>query len=419
MTEPGSRTATSRPAAVTEVDVAIVGGGLVGASLALGLSGTGVRVLLIESVAPDSAAQPSFDERTTALGNASRRIFQGLGAWDEIAREAAAIRTIHVSDAGRFGFARLKAADHGIDAFGYVVPNRVIGTALWRRLSDTGGVEVRVPASIEDLEITTERAYFKVVTSTGGREVTSARLLVAADGAHSAVRTAAGIEAGVEDYDQVAIAAAVVADRPHDGTAFERFTPTGPVAVLPLRGGGYGTIWSCAPQRATEVLALEDDAYLAELQSRFGWRAGKFLRIGRRASYPLKLTRAAETVARRTVLIGNAAQALHPIAGQGFNLGLRDAALLAQLIADAAGDVGSAELLRKFSDWRAADRGGVVRFTDGLVRLFGSRIPGVGVLRNLGLLAFDLTPPAKRALARVSLGFGGPTPRLARGLPLQ
>src|SRR5487761_1164903 len=152
MPEPGSPTATSRPATPREVDVAIVGGGLVGASLALGLSGTGVRVLLIESVAPDSAAQPSFDERTTALGNASRRIFQGLGVWDDVSREAAAIRAIHVSDAGRFGFARLKAEEHGIDAFGYVVPNRVIGTALWRRLSGIGGVEVRVPAGIEDLD---------------------------------------------------------------------------------------------------------------------------------------------------------------------------------------------------------------------------------------------------------------------------
>ncbi|MHB8816686.1 MAG: 2-octaprenyl-6-methoxyphenyl hydroxylase, partial [Steroidobacteraceae bacterium] len=373
----------------------------------------------IESVPPDSAAQPSFDERTTALGNASRRIFQGLGIWDVVSRDAAPIHAIHVSDAGRFGFARLKASEHGIDAFGYVVPNRVIGTALWRRLSGAGGIESRVPASIEDLEITTERAYFKVVTAAGEREVTSARLLVAADGAHSAVRAAAGIEAGVEDYDQIAITAAVVGDRAHDGTAYERFTPTGPVAVLPLRAGGYGTIWSCTPQRATQLLALEDGAYLAELQSRFGWRAGRFRRIGRRASYPLKLTRAATTVARRTVLIGNAAQALHPIAGQGFNLGLRDAALLAEVIAGAAGDVGSVELLRKFADWRAADRGGVVRFTDGLVRLFGSRMPGVSLMRNLGLLAFDLSPPAKRALARVSLGFGGPTPRLARGLPLE
>lgn len=419
MTDPNSPPAAAPRAAHREFDVAIVGGGLVGASLALGLAGTGVRTLLIEGVAPDSAAQPSFDERTTALGNASRRIFQGLGVWDDISCDAAAIRAIHVSDAGRFGFARLQAADHGIDAFGYVVPNRVIGAALWRRLKGLSDVEIRVPAGVEDLEITTERAYFKVVTASGAREVTSARLLVAADGAHSIVRTAAGIEAGVEDYDQVAITASVVGDRAHDGTAYERFTPTGPVAVLPLRGGGYGTIWSCAPRRAAQMLTLDDDAYLAELQSRFGWRAGRFRRIGRRASYPLKLSRAASTVARRTVLIGNAAQALHPIAGQGFNLGLRDAALLAEVIADATGDVGSTELLRKFSDWRAADRGGVVRFTDGLVKLFGSRMPGVSLVRNLGLLAFDLSPPAKRALARLSLGFGGPTPRLARGLPLQ
>ncbi len=419
MAEPESPMETRPRAVPREVDVAIIGGGLVGASLALGLAGTGVRVLLVESVAPDSALQPSFDERTTALGNASRRIFQGLGVWDEISREAAAIRAIHVSDAGRFGVARLRAAEHGVDAFGYVVPNRVIGAALWRHLSDAKGVEVRVPARVEDLDITTERAYFTVVTAAGAREITSAHLLVAADGAHSTVRAAAGIEAGVEDYDQVAIAATVMGDRANDGTAFERFTPTGPVAILPLRGGGYGTIWSCAPQRAAELLALSDDAYLGELQGRFGWRAGKFRRIGRRASYPLKLTRAAATVARRTVLIGNAAQALHPIAGQGFNLGLRDAALLAEVVAGAAGDVGSTELLHKFADWRAADRGGVVRFTDGLVRLFGSRTPGIGLLRDLGLLAFDLSPPAKRALARVSLGFGGPTPRLARGLPLQ
>ena len=419
MPEPEAPVATPSRAAVREVDVAIVGGGLVGASLALGLSGTGVRVLLIESVAPDSAAQPSFDERTTALGNASRRIFQGLGVWDEVSREAAAISAIHVSDAGRFGFARLKAAEHGIDAFGYVVPNRVIGAALWRRLSGASDVTVRVPASIEDVDITMERAYFKVVTATGAREVTSARLLVAADGAHSTVRAAAGIKAGVEDYDQIAITATVAGDRAHDCTAYERFTPSGPVAVLPLRGGGYGTIWSCTPQRAGELLALDDAAYLVELQNRFGWRAGRFRRIGRRSSYPLKLTRATATIARRTVLIGNAAQALHPIAGQGFNLGLRDAALLAEVIAGTTGDVGSTELLQKFSDWRSADRGGVVRFTDGLVRLFGSRMPGAGLLRNLGLLAFDLSPPAKRALARVSLGFGGPTPRLARGLPLQ
>jgi 2-octaprenyl-6-methoxyphenol hydroxylase len=411
------------------VDVAIIGGGMVGASLALGLRGLGVEVLLVEGVAPGADAQPSFDDRTTALGNASRRIFESLGVWEDVAPRSAAIRTIHVSDAGRFGFARLRAEEQGIDAFGYVVANRVIGKALWRGLSESKGIVVRVPARAEGVEISADHVKFTCVSDVGGpehppapthirsRELVEARLVVAADGAHSSVRAAAAIEADVEDYDQIAIVANVAADRPHDGTAFERFTPSGPLAVLPLYDGSYGVIWTCHPQDAARVLSLDDDSYLRELQTRFGWRVGKFVRVGRRASYPLKLTRATETTATRTVLIGNAAQALHPVAGQGFNLGLRDAAMLAEVIANAPGDdVGTPELLQRFAQWRAADRGGVVGFTDGLVKLFGSSRPGIGILRNLGLLMFDLAPPAKSALARVSAGFGGPTPRLARGL---
>jgi 2-octaprenyl-6-methoxyphenol hydroxylase len=321
----------------------------------------------------------------------------------------------------------------------------VIGAALWKQLSaSSGGVVLRVPAKAEDIEVTEEGASFTLVNGAevgdggvagasignagvnagvgdlGRRERVEARLLVAADGAHSGVRTAAAIEADVEDYDQIAIVANVGADHPHDGTAYERFTPSGPIAVLPLYDGSYGVIWSCRPQDAAGVLSLDDESYLRELQARFGWRAGRFVRAGRRASYPLKLTRAAATTATRTVLIGNAAQALHPVAGQGFNLGLRDAAMLAEVVANAGvSDVGAPDLLRRFAEWRAADRGGVVRFTDGLVKLFGSSRPGVGILRNLGLLMFDLAPPAKSALARVSAGFGGPSPRLARGLPVR
>lgn len=419
MLEPAGRAAGESP---REVDVAIIGGGLVGASFALALSGSGMRVLLVEGLAPDSAAQPSFDERTTALGNASRRIFQGLGVWDHLQPEAAEIRAIHVSDAGRFGCARLTASEQGVEAFGYVIPNRVIGSALWRGLAAAHGVDSRVPARIEALSIGSEWAGFTLVPDSGAAERINARLVVAADGAQSLVRKAAGIEAAVEDYHQVAIAAPVMADRPHDGTAYERFTPTGPVAVLPLRAGGHGTVWASAPQRAAELMALSDEAYLGELQQQFGWRVGRFVRLGRRASYPLQLSRASTTVAPRTVLIGNAAQALHPIAGQGFNLGLRDAALLAEFIAGAAGDAGDAgdpALLQRFGEARAVDRGGVIRFTDSLVRLFGSRNRGVSLLRNLGLVMFDLSPTAKRELARVSLGFGGPAPRLARGLPLR
>jgi 2-octaprenyl-6-methoxyphenol hydroxylase len=405
-------------AARRQVDVAIVGGGLVGASLALALAGTARSVLLIEGVAPDSSAQPSFDERTTALGNASRRIFQGLGVWDELAREAAPIRTIHISEAGRFGSARLRAVEQGVEAFGHVIPNRVIGAALWRALKRAGGVTLRVPARVTAVKTDNDGASLTVLDATGAHEIIEARLLVAADGAESLVRTAAGIAAEVEDYAQVAITASVSTDRPHDGTAYERFTPAGPVAVLPLHGGGYGTVWACAPARASELLALDEADYLAALQERFGWRVGRFVKVGRRASYPLRLSRAAETVGPRTVLVGNAAQGLHPIAGQGFNLGLRDAALLAECIAGAEGDPGAAQLLRAYAEARAADRAGVVRFTDSLVKLFASSLPGASLVRNLGLVLFDLSPPAKRALARVSLGFGGPAPRLARDLPL-
>ncbi len=226
-------------------------------------------------------------------------------------------------------------------------------------------------------------------------------------------------EASVEDYGQVAITANIAADRAHDGTAYERFTPAGPLAVLPLFDGNFGIVWTAVPERATEILALSDSAFLDELQRRFGWRAGKFVRVGRRASYPLRLTRSATSIATRAVLIGNAAQALHPVAGQGFNLGLRDAAMLAELLAGPHGDPGAPEMLERFAGWRTQDRTGVIRFTDGLVKLFGDARPGVGIARNFGLLLLDLAPPAKSALARVGAGFGGPTPRLARGLAVR
>ena len=402
-----------------EVDVAVVGGGMVGASLAAALAGSGRSLLLVESVPFGAAAQPSFDERTTALGNASRRIFEGLGVWGDIAPEAAAIRAIHVSEAGRFGFARLEAAAQGIDAFGYVAANRRIGAALWRRLAAAPELLLRVPARAQDIDIAAGRVRFSVQGADGAAATVSARLVVAADGAHSQIRTAAGIAAAVEDYDQVAVVASVAADRPHQECAFERFTAEGPLAVLPLHDGNFAVIWACRPDHAREVLALDDAAYLARLQRQFGWRAGRFVRASRRGSYPLQLTRARTTVGARTVLIGNAAQALHPVAGQGFNLGLRDAAMLAELIVNATGDVGAPELLATFSAWRARDRAGVVRFTDSLVRLFADQRPGAALLRNLGLLLFDVAPPAKSALARVSLGFGGPAPRLARGLPVR
>jgi 2-octaprenyl-6-methoxyphenol hydroxylase len=410
---------TAPAGALIEVDVAIVGGGMVGASVAAALAGTGRRLLLVESVPFGAHTQPSFDERTTALGNVSQRIFQGLGVWQAMAPEAAAIRSIHVSEAGRFGVARLSAAEQGIEAFGYVVPNRRIGSALWERLAAAPDLKLCAPARVRDVALREGRVCFSVSNESGTELQVAASLVVAADGAHSQIRAAAGIGAQVEDYDQVAVVANVAADRPPGAQAYERFTASGPLAVLPRHDGSLAVIWACRPQRAAELLALDDNGYLAELQAWFGWRAGRFVRSGSRSSYPLQLTRATASTAQRTVLIGNAAQALHPVAGQGFNLGLRDAAMLAEVVANSSGDAGAPPLLRRFAEWRMRDRRGVVRFTDGLVKLFGDTRPGVSLLRNLGLLMFDLAPPAKSALARVSAGFGGPSPRLARGLPLR
>jgi 2-octaprenyl-6-methoxyphenol hydroxylase len=404
-----------------EFDVAIVGGGMVGASFALALRNTSMRVLLIESVPPDSASQPSFDERTTALGNGSRQIYETLGVWSGMVAAAAPIRSIHVSDAGRLGVARLDAREQGVDAFGYVVPNRVIGRALWQALRGASNIEIAVPAQLKSATPQNDGVVLEVARE-GDIEKIRAVVAVAADGAGSALRASAGIDASVEDYEQVAIVVNAATDRPNSGEAFERFTPSGPLAVLPLSGGGYAVVWAVSPARAAELVAMDEASFAAVLLEVFGWRAGRWTKIGRRNTYPLALSRADETVAGRIVLIGNAAQALHPVAGQGFNLGLRDAATLAEMLAAGAraGALGNPDaLLQKFAAWRDEDRRGVTRFTDGLVKLFGNDTPGVGLVRNFGLLMFDLSPAAKRALSRVSWGFAGRMPRLARGLPLE
>jgi 2-octaprenyl-6-methoxyphenol hydroxylase len=398
------------------VDVAIVGGGMVGASLALALAGTPLRVVLIEAVPVDAASQPSFDDRTSALGNGSRRIFEALGVWRHLSSQAGPVREIHVSEAGRFGAARLCAAQQGLEALGYVVSNRHIGAALWQELAQRPRILVRNPARVLEVQLRADGAQL-TVRGAADTEQFAARVVVAADGAQSLVRAAAGIAAMVEDYQQVAMVVHVVTDRPASGVAYERFAPSGPLAVLPLPDGRYTVVWTITPQRAAQLLALESAAFIAELQRCFGWRIGRIRQAGTRASYPLSLSRAEGMAGRRAVLVGNAAQALHPVAGQGFNLGLRDAALLAEIFA-AAPDPGAAAVLEDFERRRAADRRGMIGFTDGLVKLFASERPGIALLRNFGLTLFDLAPAAKDALARLSWGFGGDTPRLMRGLPV-
>jgi len=400
-----------------DCDVAIVGGGLVGASLALALTALPLEVVVIEAVAPESDEQPSFDTRTTALSNGSKRVFEGLGVWDEISREATPIRRIHVSDRGRFGSAVIDAAEEGIPALGHVVENRVIGRALWRRLRHESRVRVIAPATATGAQVGAD-AVRLMLDGACTRSV-SARLAVAADGVGSRVRADAGVDVVRRDYGQTAIVCQVTPGRSHDHVAYERFTPSGPLAALPIPDGRVGIIYTLDPAAAERVMALSDAGFLAQLQEAFGWRLGQLRDAGPRHAYPLALTRSESPEAPRTAIIGAAAQGLHPIAGQGFNLGLRDAATLAEVLADSVGsDPGDAAVLARYAEWRKTDRRGLIAFTDGLVRLFGSRLAPIQFARGLGLVLFDLNPLAKSAMSRLSLGFAGRQTRLARGLPL-
>jgi 2-octaprenyl-6-methoxyphenol hydroxylase len=404
-----------------EFDVAIAGGGLVGASLALALAPLNLKVVLVEAAASGADDHPSFDERTTALANGSVRIFRSLGVWQHMEREATPIRRIHISELGRFGTARIDAAEQGLEALGYVLPNRVIGAALQAGLAACASLRLIAPARVTGNTLESDRRTLRIEQSDNASTL-EARLVVAADGAQSLVREQAGIGAEHRPYEQTAITATVTTQRFHDHVAYERFTPEGPIAVLPLSDGRCGIVWTRRPDEAERLLALPDADFRAELQRAFGFRLGRFIEMGRRHAYPLGLTRSRDHAGERLAVIGNAAQALHPIAGQGFNLGLRDAASLAEVIADARGtgehDAGAAAVLQAYAAWREDDQRRIVAFTDGLVRLFAAPLGLVRAARSAGLLVFDALPPAKSALARLSVGASGRIPRLARGVPL-
>lgn len=407
-----------------ECDVLIAGGGMVGASLAVALSALSLRVLLVEGVPFAAPGQPSFDARTIALSRGSARILDTLGLWQAVAPVAAAIRRIHVSQRGRFGCALISAAEAGVPALGHVVENRVLGEVLWQRLRAAGpSLAVKVPATVAGVEGATEGFHVRLDTAEGPAAL-HARLLVVADGSRSRLREALGIAAHVRPYGQTAIIGNVaVSGGDADDVAYERFTPEGPLALLPAGPGRVAFVLTRPTRTAPAVMALDDEAFIGLLQREAGYRAGRFTHPGRRVAYPLDLVQAARITAGSAVLVGNAAHGLHPVAAQGYNLGLRDVAALAELIADGLYRGGARvacgrEMLAGYAQWRRRDQRAVVTFTDGLVRLFD--LPGAPVahLRGVGLLAFGMWPGARRWLARETMGLGGRLPRLARGLPL-
>lgn len=406
----------------TEFDIVIVGGGMVGASLAIALGNLPLKVALIEAVEFESNTQPSYDDRTIALSYGSKRIFDTLGIWSRVeASGATAIQHIHISDRGRFGFSRLAAADAGVEAMGWVVENRALGQALKPLLAATPNLTFLCPATMQDIEFSDDAA--SVAIRRGDKtEILRARLVVAADGGYSAVRERAGIAATRTEYHQTALVTNITPEQPHRNVAYERFTDSGPLALLPMSANRCAVVWSLPPRRVEAMLALDDAEFLALLQERFGTRLGRLLKAGKRAAYPLVYTKVAEHIRPRLVLIGNAAHTVHPVAGQGFNLGLRDVAALAEVLSRAlreGHDIGGVDVLQQYADWRRRDVFAISTFTNSLVRIFSNDFAPLGFARNLGLVAVDLFPPAKRALLRLSMGLGGRLPRLARGLPLQ
>jgi 2-octaprenyl-6-methoxyphenol hydroxylase len=390
-------------------EVLIVGGGLVGASLAIALDAAGIAATLVEASAPRTGSQPSYYERNLALARATVNGLDAIGVWRHAAAAATPIQHIHVSRAGEFGSARMEASKQGVDALGWTLPARELGAALQRRLDECTRLVRLAPAALSALQRQPD-GWRALITNADGNHSIDTRLLVGADGTESFVRTSLGIDAERYDYQQTLFVCTITPERAHANRAWERFTDEGPIAVLPLAEGRCGLVLTVDADQADAVIALDDDGFIALAQRRFGWRLGQLSRPGKRHPYAIHRLAASQIIAPRAVLVGNAAQTLHPIGAQGFNLGLRDALTLAELVATAA-DPGAAELLARYAARREPDREGTMTMSHGLVQLACLQQPLLAPLRSLALLACDRIPMLGRALAQRGMGFRGEPPQ--------
>ncbi len=391
-----------------DYDVLIVGGGLVGGCLALALENTPLRVGLVEARTETERLGSESSQRALALSRGTGQILDGLGVWSGCRQHAMPIRHIHVSERGRFGKTRLHAKDMGVDALGHVVVARYLEQALINRLQSSPGCDTLCPAHVMGLKA--GPAGICVTLKQGREELNlTARLLVAADGGNSTVRRLLDIPQRSNEYGQTALIAEVATARNNQYTAYERFTPSGPLALLPLAEQVSSVVWTLTHADAEDLLQESETVFVARLQAAFGhWLGQLQLKVPPRA-FPLKLILTGQITADRVVFIGNALHQLHPVAGQGFNLGLRDAAVLADHLATALAfgeDPGHADGLARFAAARQRDLEPVVRFPDGLVHLFTSDLPALGVARSAAMTLLDCLPSAKRYLARHAMGYG-------------
>ena len=379
-------------------DLIIVGGGLVGASLAAALRNTGIRIAVIEPYAFDADAQPSYDERTVALTDNARQIYTGMGIWEQIENAGVEpILDIHISNQGSFGITHLSHQDVGAPALGYVVPTRSIGRVLYGSTAQSKDIALIQPASAQSLQVRNSRCVVMVDKGREAADEINASLVVIADGGRSGLTKGLGVDEHV--YDQQALLSIVEVDTPHHGRAYERFTKEGPLALLPHQQQRYAVVWTCAKNTIDKRLAMSNSEFLEALQDAFGDRAGIFTNPSPRKTYPLSRNHLGMPARERIVAIGNAAHTVHPVAGQGFNLGLRDVAWLAEHILGAfsqGDDIGNPAVINAYTAIRKRDTRMVSCFTHGLISAFSNDFIAPRLLRNFGLMAIELYPPAKR-----------------------
>ena len=401
-------------------DIVIAGGGMVGASLACALANTNMHIALVEAIPLSSDYQPSYDERGLALSLSSQRIFQALDIWQQVAVNSNPIKGVHVSDKGHFGKVRMDAANIDLDALGYVVIARELGTVLMARLKQSANVEIICPAQVTKVDQNPDGVCLSLSGQKAEQKL-SCKLLVVADGTHSGIREQLGITTDKKDYRQTAIVSNVTPQIEHKDMAYERFTEHGPLALLPLKLNRCAVVFTVATEQDEHYLQKSDEEFLQEIQKRFGRRLGRLNKLSKRHSYPMTQVLAQQQILGRAILLGNSAHTIHPNGAQGFNLCLRDVAGLAEHLVEAyamTSDPGSRHMLEAYEASRIDDQKRVSSMPDNLSRWFYNTEFAKTTGRNVAMTLIDLCPPAKMNLMRRGMGIWGKQPALVRGLPL-
>ncbi len=400
-----------------DYDVVIIGAGMVGASLACALAPSGLRIAVIESVTLTDEQQPSYDDRGLTLSPSTKRILEHIDVWQQVQAFATPIKKIHVSEQGCFGFTHLDANETGCSELGNVVVARSLGQALHKQMSTFENVKLICPAELKHFQ-RYDAGMTLEIKKGDGTETITAGLLVGADGSRSFVRRMADINSNEKDFKQTAIVANVTTQKPNMGTAFERFTPHGPVALLPIDKNRSVLVFTVNKDNAARYLAMTDEQYIKAVEDEFGRRLGKIEQVGQRRSYPILFIEAEKQIQENLVLLGNAAHTIHPNTAQGFNLGLRDVAGLAECIT--AGikkglKINDIRILENYIKLRQDDQQYVMKFTNKLASTFYNEMPLLRPARNMAMLLIDLLPDLKKSFTERRMGLAGLQPRLVRG----